>query len=253
VDPADSDGDGHVSDDCNGNWIPDECEGPVCYVDASAPTDGDGSSWTTAYNNLQDALDVAANQCETVVITEIWVADGTYMPDGGYMPPAEPHVTGTGSREATFQLVSGVAVYGGFTGDETSLDQRDPAANATILSGDLNGDDAEVVNPADLQDEPTRAENSYHVVTGSGCDPTAVLDGLTIVGGYAYCSTYGCSSDDFSGGGMLNANGSPTVINCIFRANTAKGDDYCSSSARCEGAGGGMYNYDGSYPILRNC
>ena len=39
-----------------------------------------------------------------------------------------------GDRNATFQLVNGVALYGGFTGTETSLEQRDPA-NSLVHAG----------------------------------------------------------------------------------------------------------------------
>jgi hypothetical protein len=82
-------------------------------------------------------------------------------------------------RTATFQLKEGVAVFGGFAGTETARDQRDPAANVTILSGDLNGDDD---NSNVIYNEPTRADNSYHVVTGAD---NATLDGFTITAGNA--------------------------------------------------------------------
>ena len=106
----------------------------------------------------------------------IWVAQGTYKPDydvdtGQY----------TGGREATFQLVDDVAIYGAFVGDEDpatfDLADRDFEANETILSGDLLGDDG--------PDFAGNDENSYHVVTGSGTDETAVLDGFIVTGGNA--------------------------------------------------------------------
>jgi parallel beta-helix repeat protein len=79
------------------------------------------------------------------------------------------------------------------------------------------------------------AENSYHVVTGSGTDDTAVLDGFTITAGNAN------GSDPYnSGGGMYNNAGSPTVSNCTFLSNKA-------------GNGGGMANCSSSNPTLTNC
>ena len=80
---------------------------------------------------------------------EIWVKfAGEY---DGYKP------TGGTDRNISFQLHSGVAVYGGFTGTENARDQRDPLGNVTLLSGDIGG----TYDPSD---------NSHTVVTGSSTD-----------------------------------------------------------------------------------
>ncbi|MHC4696395.1 MAG: hypothetical protein ACYTFA_06610 [Planctomycetota bacterium] len=123
-----------TSDDCNGNGVPDECEGPVLYVDDDAPAGGDGLDWGTALYNLQEALALA--DC---TVTEIRVAQGTYVPDtSGLWDP----------REATFQLISGVAIYGGYAGcGAVDPDEREITVYETTLSGDLNGDDDDVIDP----------------------------------------------------------------------------------------------------------
>ena len=76
------------------------------YVDDDATPGGDGLTWATAYEDLQAALDAAALPGSTT--SEIWVAAGTYVPST-QTDPNDP-------RTATFQLLSGVAVYGGFAG-----------------------------------------------------------------------------------------------------------------------------------------
>jgi hypothetical protein len=188
-------------------------------VDAEAKGTNDGTSWADAFTDLQDALYLA--ESSEGAVREIWVADGTYCPSQR-TDPADP-------RSATFQLLNGVTIYGGFAGGETELSQRNPAVNQTVLSGDLAGDDS--------PDFGKKDENSYHIVTGSGTDATAVLDGFTITGGNA--GQYG-QWPYLDGGGMYNANGSPTVANCTFRGNSVNG------------SGGGMANYDSS-PSIINC
>jgi len=210
-------------------WLcPAIASGGVIHVDANAPPGGNGQTWGTAYKHLQDALYKPPTGGD-----QICVAAGTYKPDEDEGANVDPN-----DRTETFQLINGVAIYGGFAGGESSLDERNWRTNETILSGDLDGNDVQVSDPCDLLTEPTRGQNSYQVVTGSGTDATAVLDGFTITAGNANVGSY---PDPTSlGGGMYNDNGSPTVTNCTFSINLA----YY--------AGGGMYNYESS-PALRNC
>ncbi|MCX5638154.1 MAG: hypothetical protein NTX52_10765 [Planctomycetota bacterium] len=209
-----------------GGAIP--CQAKIIYVDADANGLNDGSSWQNAYNYLQNALDNANSSLKPI---EIRVAQGIYRPDRS---SAEPN--GSSDRTATFQLINGVTLKGGYAGfGEPDPNARNIEKYQTILTGDLDGNDIEVSDPCDLLTEPTRDENSYHVVTGSGTDATAVLDGFTITCGNPNGPPY-----DRDGGGMYNVSGSPTISNCIFTAN----------SASC---GGGMFNEFFSSPTVTNC
>ena len=123
--------------------VPAASGGTVLYVDRDVAPGGDGLAWATAYRDLQDALTDASTNGD---ISEIRVAAGTYA-------PAAPG----GERAVTFDLVTGVAVYGGYAGfGEPNPDLRDIDSNASILSGDLDGNDAGTNG---------REDNSYHVVT----------------------------------------------------------------------------------------
>ncbi len=131
-------------------------------------------------------------------------------------------------REATFQLINGVAIKGGYAGyGELAPNVRDFELYETILSGDLLDNDG--------PNFTNNADNSYHVVTGSGTNATAVLDGFTITGGNANGSL-----ENRNGGGMYNWEGGPTVTNCTFTGNAA------------QVFGGGMLNRWSS-PTLNNC
>ena len=76
----------------------------------------------------------------------------------------------------------------------------------------------------------------------SGEQPDTVLQGFTITGG---TGTAVPPSGVLGGGGMINYQSSPTVINCVFKDNAV-------TSADREVYGGGMYNFESS-PTLEKC
>lgn len=220
----------------------------VLYVDqhATGPVH-DGSSWCSGYLFLQDAL--AEAEASGGGVTEIRVADGIYKPDqgGGQIP---------GDREATFQLLNGLELRGGFAGcGAADPDERDITAYETILSGDLSGDD-DVVTIECTSDEECeleygesycdifktgrcwvdfKSDNSRHVVTGREIGPSTLLDGLTIRAGHSGTR----SSLGYQGAGVYIVAGSPAITNCTFDGNMAAW------------RGGGMYVEAGSPTVTR--
>lgn len=183
------------------------------YVDVEAKGTGDGSSWDNA-TTLEEALANAQKN------DEIWVKKGTYK------VPDDKLSTG-------FTLKSGVRLYGGFYGDETSVDQRtvigDKAyrmANQTILTGDISGDDEIDATNLIFPSNTTRANNANRVLTldvtptqtsGNDNREETIVDGITIAGGH---KTVG------NGGGIIvtgdNSSGGAYVIRrCFFIGNYA--------------------------------
>lgn len=190
--------------DCNANAIPDECESfdtaTVLYVARQAAGEGTGLNWQDALTDLEHALCLAEAYPE---IREIRVAAGTYVPSREVIP-GNP-------RSATFRLVDGVRLLGGFPPEGGGEDDRRPAVHETILSGDLAGDD-ELTSTGHI-------ENCYHVVTGRDT-VSAILDGFVITRGNANAPTQG--SQDTFGGGMYNRDAVDLVItHCVFRRNRA--------------------------------
>jgi len=187
----------------------------ILYAAPTALGVGDCSSWANACS-LQTALAQAQSG------DEIWVQAGVHYPGA------------TGNLNAAFALKSGVAIYGGFNGTETSRDQRNWQNNLTILSGDLDQNDINTDGNFIAETwQDIQGDNAYHVVVGNGANNSAVLDGFVITAGYAN----GSYPHRF-GGGMYNANSSPTLTRLIFIGN------------RSYGAGGGMFNEGASSPLL---
>lgn len=246
----------------------DSASAAICYVKPGAAPANSGTSWATA-TALQTAL-------KTTACTEVWAAGGIYLPS----PIADP--------AASFRLLPGAALYGGFAGTESDRTQRDPRANRTILSGDIDGNDTGS-NGIDATPADIKGVNSYHVVFLDGTDSgnpitgATILDGLVITGGNAvngandpyggglFCDAsmkpeaecnpmltnvlFSGNHAQIYGGAMIDwaiygGSASPTLIDVTFRGNTV-GTDPPTGTAQ----GGAMYNegYGGnSSPVLIN-
>lgn len=189
----------------------------VVHVAAGATGANNGSSWVDAYTDLQAALGAAP------VGSELWVAAGTYR-------------ASLGDQAASFALRSGVALYGGFGGGETARWQRDPAAHATVLDGDLAGDDVQGTGLGWWQTANGYGNNTYRIVVGSGVDATAVLDGFTITHGWASSGATAANS----GGGLFLQNSSARIVDCTFEHDIAYW-------------GGGAIAIAGGSPVIEDC
>src|SRR5690349_20153974 len=140
------------------------------YVDHNANGDNTGESWPDAFTDLQSAL-----AATTLTGGDIWVADGVYRPSA------------SNDRSDTFELFEHTYLYGGFAGFESDLEDRNPAENITILSGDIG-------NHNDVDD------NSYHVVIVSSQVQDVEISGFTIRDGNATSQF----AEDQEGGGLRN-------------------------------------------------
>lgn len=166
------------------------------FVDQNAGGANDGSSWANAYQDLQTALTLTSSG-------PIWVAAGTYK-------PVNCNPCTDAQRQMAFQIPPDVQLYGSFAGTESSIDQRDPTANPTILSGDIGV-------PNDSLD------NAYNVMIAVNSTLDNVLDGFIIEEGNAD------GSFGLAAGGGLFLDGNPggtanmQISNCTFRNNYAGG------------------------------
>ena len=183
------------------------------FVKWDSTYDGPGNDWDHAYHSVQAGINASGPG------GEVWVAGDS----------AHPYLE-------RIAIYGDIGLYGGFAGTESSRDERDPAANVTILDGQALGSVVSTLQP-----------------TPSGF--TAVIDGFTIRNGKAYAGggiyfTGGsptisnniiCSGTATAGGGIYCSGGSPTISNNIIRANIAT-DNY----------GGGICCLNSSPIIMHN-
>ncbi|MBN1921452.1 MAG: DUF11 domain-containing protein, partial [Anaerolineae bacterium] len=215
----------------------------VVYVDADAPGPYTGASWGEAFAALQDALYV-------MTPCELWVAEGVYYPDKDSLHTEN-------DRAATFKLNTGVAVYGGFAGTETTREQRDFVANITVLSGDIDQNDLTDPNGVITTTTAITGTNSFTVVSARFTDNSALLDGFSITAAWPMPANLNAGGGMYTlysnptlanlfisgnqatfGGGMYNSHSNPSLANVTFSGNRAT-------------EGGGMYN-ESSSPLLIN-
>lgn len=140
----------------------------------------DGLSWATSVKTVTRAVALAKSG------DEIWVMAGTYV--------------------ERFSLKSGIGLYGGFAGTETTRTQRNPTANLTSIDGNSGG----------------------IVVSITGASSSTVLDGFTIKGGastgdISMSNSQAVISNDIVTGsvtrGIYISGGNPYVLNCQITNN----------------------------------
>ena len=163
----------------------------VIFVKANA--NGNGTSWSAAFGDLQQALKSAKAG------DEIWVAAAIYTP------------TKSNDRTASFHIPGNVKLFGGFAGNETAQEQRNFAVNRTVLSGEIGT----------ISEE----DNSYTVIYTRHAGSETEVDGFIITNGHA--NGIGSNGDiKVCGGAWFNdgSNGesSPTIRNCTFENNAAR-------------------------------
>lgn len=171
------------------------------YVDKDATGAQDGSSWDDAYHSLQNALDDAQSG------DHVWVDNDVYYPDNGSSVTDD-------DRSASFTLQDDVKIFGGFQGDESSVDERpvDFRTAPTILSGDI---DQTSSDPA--KDDADVSGNAYHVVESTGDNSGAELRRVRIAHGNA-----DGRGDESIGGGVFLDNTSAKILNSYVQMNDAE-------------------------------
>lgn len=218
--------------------------------------DNDGLTWDKAYASPQKAINALNDG--TGQRGEVWVAAGTYAPSA--------HITEDNNSPVAFLMHSGINVFGGFRGTETSIDERDGYYEGSG-DGQPNRDPQYTWKFRDeyrtiFQGEsytaptwnPTKGEwvfssGSYHVVwfapiaaNGVGTadnkvgmfDKETVLDGVTIEGGRLTVESGSVSQGYLPNDGAGVLMGENSILrDCVVR--------YCSAAGR----GAAVYNGGG--------
>ena len=192
-----------------------------------------------------------ARSCHRV--TQVWVAEGTYYPDEG------AGLTNN-NRQHHFHVRNGLAVYGGFSGTESALVDRNWKNHSTVLSG-------EIQQNAIIDDNAYSVVARWFVGIDGAINTPCRLDGLTITAGRGG----GPTRLENVGAGVLNNYGSIVIANCIISGNAtaygagvyAQGQDAlitnCSffgnvaTSPFDDGLGGGAIYVTFGNPTITNC
>ena len=220
----------------------------IYYVSPTGSGAQDGSSWANTMT-----LTAALNAAQAG--DQIWV-QGFEQIDAAnklYIVPAGSEATG-------FRLNSGVQLYGGFKGDEATINGRETLGKPyqmryrSVLSGDIGKNDAvdntNLIFPANS----TRTDNATHVLSlnmdpASGANnntyPT-VVNGFSIGGGQA-------DGENEYGGGIYIYNNSSNTGGGIFRI------ERCFFVNNYATQGGAIYvadevqNQNNNYSLVNQC
>jgi hypothetical protein len=207
-----------------------EYRGPnVFYVSPTGNNANDGLSWSTAKQSISHTLSISGNN------DLIWIAAGTYS--------------------GRITVPNGVALYGGFTGTETQLSQRNWAINETIISGGVNisagATSATRIDGFTITNGYAEKGGGIYMVNAS-----PILTNNKIIGNMAdYGSGWG-SDDGGCGGGIYISGGAPLIAGNLLADNHAYGWEYFEPFVGINqylgGKGGGIYISDGFATLINN-
>ena len=193
---------------------------PAVFVNSAASGNANGLSWQNAFPTLQAALQFPRLAGYPL---QIWVAQGVYRPDEGPSQIAD-------APASTFRLGDGCRIYGGFAGNETQLESRDPLAHPTILSGDLAQDDLNLDGNSIAESiDAISGINAVRIITADECRAGDVIDGFTLT----------AADGGSSGGGLSCTGGTLAVVACRFQGN--------------RGIWGGGVSFQNASVTLTNC
>lgn len=154
---------------------------------------GNGESWENALSNLQIAIGIAS---ET---DQIWVKAGTYYPSK------------TGNRKIPFFIDKSVQLFGGFSGNEKELTERDFYQYQTIFSGEIGS-------------KNSMEDNSHNIFFIDLENGQVVLDGFTLKNGMANISSQAPDRNASGGSIFYTSSGKKCnlwIKNCLFLDNHA--------------------------------
>ncbi len=187
-------------------------------------TDGDGTdgnTWTTAYTHIQTAIDAAVSG------DVIWVKEGVY-----YADPLAPGLVEDVDRTVSITMKSGVKLYGGFTADEITIDDRpmlDLDGNGTIDSWEFS---SPTVLSGEIQEDGIRTNNTQHIlIVPDGADVNTLVDGFTFEDGYSdvQSTVTGIGTFTYASGVVMSGG---KISGCIIQN--------CESNSAFDSYGGGL-------------
>lgn len=233
------------SDDCNGNFLPDECED--CNGNGAADECDllEGTSPDCNLNGAPDECDIAGgfsadcdedgspDECNVLGILHVnaaspaegGVSDGLSWSTA--LPDLQTALTNAEKLAACGGVVQLWVAEGVYLPDQGAGNRSMSfhLARAVELYGGFNGTETSpgsrnpkmhpTILSGDIGEVGVAADNSFHVVrAGNDTDITAILDGFFIEGGNAV-------GDNLKGAGIYLQEAGATITNCVIRNNHA--------------------------------
>jgi predicted outer membrane repeat protein len=149
------------------------------YVNDDASGSNDGSSWTNAYNDLQNGLDASMP------------GDTIFIQQGIYKPSVRASTNpGCGTPQCwSFNIPDSVVIIGGWSIANT----YDPSKFITLLSGDIGA-------------QQDSSDNVFQVVTALSLDSSSILRGVHVRYGQFF-------------GGYIEESPALSIEDCVFQDN----------------------------------